>query len=484
MVDGIGGGNVYQAEQAGAPAPSSTNAANLAEQITPQVIDPAVTQQAWAAHQSDPAAVAVQGAAEANHVDYAPDVMTMDEFYETSEPFFKALDGALNRVLDVINAQKADAPAADSTQASGGVTCQPPEGTEGANSSAPVATQDAGGLPPEIVDLVRQLARELASANPDAAKIKSLGETIDSKFLDHVSGGDPELRAQIARQFGASQSGGGAVGGALPETSTRPTDGTKPAGYDSLDAARAGNYIRSGSSGPEVRAMQEALNASGIEPQLEVNGTCGPEMEAAIRTFQQQNGCAVDGIVGPETMGALDAKLGLPVQSGPRAFGGGGGNASYPVTGAAPVAPGEANRNGALQAATSQMGVREASGNNDGVPAQRYSNGRNVPWCANFVSWSFRQAGTPLPGNQVAIGSCDTMMNELKNQGSYFNRGQGTPQPGDVIFFGTPGDSTHVGIVESVTNGKVNTVEGNSGNRVTRRSYDLNASRIMGYGRP
>jgi len=117
------------------------------------------------------------------------------------------------------------------------------------------------------------------------------------------------------------------------------------------------------------------------------------------------------------------------------------------------------------------------------VPAKRYSNGRNVPWCANFVSWTFRQAGNPLPGNQVSIGSCDTMANELKKAGNWVGKTQ-APQPGDVIFFGSPGDYTHVGIVDHVAGGKVYTVEGNSGNRVAQRSYPLNSSKIQGYGRP
>ena len=63
--------------------------------------------------------------------------------------------------------------------------------------------------------------------------------------------------------------------------------------------------------------------------------------------------------------------------------------------------------------AKTQIGVREATGNNDGVPSERYSNGQKEPWCANFVSWCFRESGNPLPGNQDAIGSCDTMAREL-----------------------------------------------------------------------
>lgn len=140
----------------------------------------------------------------------------------------------------------------------------------------------------------------------------------------------------------------------------------------------------------------------------------------------------------------------------------------------------------ALQAAKSQIGVREASGNNDGIPSQRFSGGRNQPWCADFVSWSFRQSGHPLPGNQRRLASVSYMESQMKQAGKYH---QGTPKAGDIIFFQTRGTSDsgpgrHVGIVDRVENGRVYTVEGNSGNSVRERSYPLDSARITGYGRP
>ncbi len=42
----------------------------------------------------------------------------------------------------------------------------------------------------------------------------------------------------------------------------------------------------------------------------------------------------------------------------------------------------------------------------------------------------------------------------------------------------------HVGIVESVTNGVVNTIEGNSGDVCARRSYSMGSDSIYGYGVP
>ena len=55
---------------------------------------------------------------------------------------------------------------------------------------------------------------------------------------------------------------------------------------------------------------------------------------------------------------------------------------------------------------------------------------------------------------------------------------------GDIIFFdwGNNGTIDHVGIVESVNGGTVNTIEGNSGDKVARRSYRIGSSNIYGYG--
>jgi cell wall-associated NlpC family hydrolase len=149
--------------------------------------------------------------------------------------------------------------------------------------------------------------------------------------------------------------------------------------------------------------------------------------------------------------------------------------------------PSRAGQN-ALQAALSQIGVREASGNNDGIPAQRYAGGRQEPWCADFVAWSFRQSGHPLPGNQRSLASVSRMERTMQNEGRWFARGSAQPQPGDIIFFQNRGNSDrgggrHVGIVREVRDGRVHTVEGNSGNQVRERSYPLDASRITGYGR-
>lgn len=58
------------------------------------------------------------------------------------------------------------------------------------------------------------------------------------------------------------------------------------------------------------------------------------------------------------------------------------------------------------------------------------------------------------------------------------------PKFGAQIFFGTGEYPTHTGIVVQVTDNKVITVEGNADNKVQKKSYSKNSSKIYGYGYP
>ena len=66
--------------------------------------------------------------------------------------------------------------------------------------------------------------------------------------------------------------------------------------------------------------------------------------------------------------------------------------------------------------------------------------------------------------------------------------GAGSRYPGMLIFFdwdgddGQDGSPDHVGIVERVENGRVYTVEGNSGDQCRENSYPIGYYEIYGYG--
>ena len=108
-----------------------------------------------------------------------------------------------------------------------------------------------------------------------------------------------------------------------------------------------------------------------------------------------------------------------------------------------------------------------------------------VEWCACFVSWCADQSGLIASGNVPKFSLCSDGVSWFQGKNKWQSGGT-TPTAGMIIFFDWDhdGNSDHVGIVESVSGGTVNTIEGNSGDKVARRSYSIGSSNIYGYGVP
>lgn len=80
----------------------------------------------------------------------------------------------------------------------------------------------------------------------------------------------------------------------------RPTVAPRPS------LARPRPIVRFGMmANQHVRVLQKALNRRGASPILEVDGHFGRNTRREVRKFQQRNGLTVDGVVGPQTWGAL-----------------------------------------------------------------------------------------------------------------------------------------------------------------------------------
>lgn len=145
--------------------------------------------------------------------------------------------------------------------------------------------------------------------------------------------------------------------------------------------------------------------------------------------------------------------------------------------------------NNIVAIAQQQLGLGEQpKGCNCGPQIQKFlGSDAGQEWCADFVSWVYWQAGAAFSGGADGgwrLAGVAGIRQGLIEHGAWHDRAAGdVPQPGDVVAFA--GDS-HVGIVERVDGTTLATIEGNSSDQVTRRSYagyDADGE-IAGWGRP
>lgn len=134
-----------------------------------------------------------------------------------------------------------------------------------------------------------------------------------------------------------------------------------------------------------------------------------------------------------------------------------------------------------LAAARAEVGVTEQPpGSNDGPRIGEYRTataGAGVgPWCAYFVSWAAKQAGAPVGETGQGFGAVAALGAWAERTGRTVDR----PQAGDIIVWG----GRHIGIVESVDpDGSIHTIEGNSSDSVTRRTYGPDGGGATSYVR-
>lgn len=127
-----------------------------------------------------------------------------------------------------------------------------------------------------------------------------------------------------------------------------------------------------------------------------------------------------------------------------------------------------------LKAGT-QLGVREATGHNDGPAVEKYlasvGLGKGYSWCMAFVYWCVKGAASDLG-----------LKNPLKQTGGVldeWNSGRGVhievPEPGCVFIMDFGGGEGHTGIVSGVflDKGEIHTIEGNTNDDGSREGIGV-----------
>lgn len=149
-----------------------------------------------------------------------------------------------------------------------------------------------------------------------------------------------------------------------------------------------------------------------------------------------------------------------------------------------------------VNAAEGFVGVREGSTKhktivdtyNSHTPRARgYRLQYTDAWCAGFVGAMAVQAGlTAVIPMEVSVPKMVALAQEM---GIWVENDAHVPESGDLIVFywnddgkGDAGSgANHVGIVKSVANGKITTVEGNYNNAVGCRTLAVNGRYIRGF---
>jgi len=208
------------------------------------------------------------------------------------------------------------------------------------------------------------------------------------------------------------------------------------------------SFIAFGSVGPEVGGVHQRLIELGysLDTHELARETFGMSTDAAIRNFQRDQGLKPDGVVGPFTAARLDS----PVIKG---FADPGWRCS-PST-----AP--ANVRAAIAAAVGDIGrAEEPNGSNDGPMLKKYDT-RGAPWCALAVSTWLRNAEGGCPFGRQS--SSWTIYEWAKQRGMLID----VAQPGDVGLILRGDRRGHALLIgEILPDGRLCTIEGNSGNAV------------------
>ena len=224
--------------------------------------------------------------------------------------------------------------------------------------------------------------------------------------------------------------------------------------------------VRFGDKGEAVGKLQQLLNqVMNLVPPLAVNGDFGKPTEDAVIKFQSNYNLADDGIVGKNTWTALfSARQAVPVNA-----------ISTPQAAIVPIA---VQYLGAAETENNRMGndtrmkeIFEA----DNLAPNGQTDG--YAWCAAFVSLCLQKL---VAGNTVYAGvkppreaSVSRFLNQwAKDQKCLiFSANDKTFQPakGDIVVF----TFSHIGIVEEVNGGSINTIEGNTNKAGSREGTEV-----------
>jgi hypothetical protein len=202
-----------------------------------------------------------------------------------------------------------------------------------------------------------------------------------------------------------------------------------------------------------VEQIQNRLNVLGCGP-IDVDGIFGRMTINAVKTFQSRH-CDLYG-----HPLAIDGKVGMLTWVG--LFGGGIANPTS-------VSPLQLN---VLFIALKERGVLEVPpGSNSGPKVDKYLSSVGLEpgyaWCAAFVYWCFGEAANKLNRSNPVVKTAGCLDHWRKTRGYKISSKGAIDNPslierGSIFIMSRGGGYGHTGIVKSVYDGYIDTIEGNT----------------------
>lgn len=136
-----------------------------------------------------------------------------------------------------------------------------------------------------------------------------------------------------------------------------------------------------------------------------------------------------------------------------------------------------------IEVAMQEVGVREATGQNDGFHVEKYLATTGLSggyaWCAALVNWVMLQVGYDIPATLRAWSPSWFPPNKtfwINGVAEFIQ-----PIPGDVfgIYFKSKGRIAHVGLIKKWKGHYANTIEGNTNDAGSREGDGVYIKRRM-----
>lgn len=205
-----------------------------------------------------------------------------------------------------------------------------------------------------------------------------------------------------------------------------------PPAVSSLHDSSCPNLIEKGQLSGCVTRLQQLLNGKGAA--LTVDGNFGENTFSAVKSYQSGHGLSADGIVGPNTKDALEGGPTPPsgtllakvvdyanqAVQGKVLSGWSGGAIPYSWGGGHGGKPGPS--------------LGTCSGYTGSIKPCPADSTKGLD-CSGFSRWIYALAGG---SDLLGAGNTDNQLAKMHKTSS--------PKPGDLAFFGTAGNTHHVGI--------------------------------------